>query len=79
MAGGIVAWLSKDRSRGSSNDLVPDDLFLAEWQRTKRLRQQLDAVERLLAKGVQVKAPANPLRGISTDSLSAYLSPMLAR
>jgi pimeloyl-ACP methyl ester carboxylesterase len=32
-------------------------------------------IERLLAKGVQVKAPANPLRGISTDS--AYIASVL--
>ena len=29
-------------------------------------------IERLLAKGVQVKAPANPLRGISIDSAYPY-------
>jgi pimeloyl-ACP methyl ester carboxylesterase len=32
-------------------------------------------IERLLAKGVQVKAPANPLRGISIDS--AYIAGVL--
>jgi alpha-beta hydrolase superfamily lysophospholipase len=31
-----------------------------------------DVIERLLAEGVQVTAPANPLRGISIDS--AYIA-----